>query len=194
MPQPAKPDSVIEEACLLARCGAGDRTAFRELYARYSAPLFSLAVRMVGDAGEAEEAVQDAFVKVWRNAASFDPSRSRPFTWAVTLTRRTCIDHLRKRGRRPVGVPLPADEILEAEGAAGRDARASAEIAEDSAIVGEALSGVSPGQRSALEMALYTGMTQAEIAERLGQPVGTVKSWIRRGLINLRTAVSQHSP
>ena len=194
MPAQPKSDSVIEEACLVARSGAGDRRAFRELYGRYSAPLFSLAVRMLGDSGEAEEAVQDAFLKIWRNAASFDPSRSRPFTWAVTLTRRTCIDHLRKRGRRPANLPLPSEEVLAAEGVAGRDARAAAEDLDDRALVSEALSGISPGQRGALEMALYTGMTQSEIAQHLGQPVGTVKSWIRRGLLNLRTAVSQSSP
>jgi len=182
---------VIEEACLVARTGAGDRAAFRELYGRYSAPLFSLAVRMVGDAGEAEEAVQDAFVKIWRSASSFDPSKSRPFTWAVTLTRRTCIDRLRRRGRRPLPVPLPPEEVLPSD---APDARALTEGREDCEQVASLLAGVSPNQRGALELALYTDMTQAEIARHLGQPVGTVKSWIRRGLMNLRTAVSHYSP
>lgn len=191
MPPPARPDSVIEEACLVARTGAGDRAAFRELYGRYSAPLFSLAVRMLGDAGEAEEAVQDAFVKIWRSASSFDPSRSRPFTWAVTLTRRTCIDRLRRRGRRPAPVALPSEEVLPSD---APDARTLAEGREDGERVAALLSGVSPNQRGALELALYTDMTQAEIARQLGQPVGTVKSWIRRGLMGLRTAISHYSP
>jgi len=115
VPSPPKNAAVIEEACLLARMGVGDREAFRELYSRYSAPLFSLAVRMVGDFGQAEELVQDTFLKIWRNAASFDPRRSRPFTWAVTITRRTCIDHLRKRRHNPVSTSLVPEEDLPRE-------------------------------------------------------------------------------
>ena len=90
-----------EEARLLAATAAGDRDAFRRLYARYSAPLFSLALRFVHDTGTAEEALQDTFVKLWRHAGEYDSRKSQPFTWAVTILRRTCLDHLRKRGRRP---------------------------------------------------------------------------------------------
>ena len=110
MPTQPENDDAIEEAHLLARTGAGDREAFRQLHARYGAPLFSLAVRMVGNFGEAEELTQDAFMKVWRSAASYDPRKSRPFTWAVTVVRRTCIDHLRKRRRIPQASQLLADD------------------------------------------------------------------------------------
>ena len=115
MPHEPENAAAIEEGGLLALTGQGDREAFRLLYARYSAPLFSLAVRIVGNTGEAEELMQDAFVKIWKNAASFDSRKSRPFTWAVTIMRRTCIDHLRKRRRksrchlRPF-LALPAQE------------------------------------------------------------------------------------
>jgi RNA polymerase sigma-70 factor (ECF subfamily) len=190
VPTPPENEAIIEEACLLAQAGVGDREAFRQLYARYSAPLLSLAVRLVGNLGEAEELLQDAFVKIWRNAASYDPRKSRPFTWAVTVTRRTCIDHLRKRQRLPVTTPLADDESA-ADRAAGDAVRNSAEAREDSERLRGALAEAPPKQRQALELALFSEMTHVEIAERLEQPVGTVKSWIRRGLLDLRTTLEE---
>jgi RNA polymerase sigma-70 factor (ECF subfamily) len=180
-------EAVVEEACLLAQAGVGDREAFRALYARYSAPLFSLAVRIMGDVGEAEEALQDAFVKIWRNAASFDSRRSRPFTWAVTILRRTCFDRLRKRRRLPTTTPLPDDDGMPAGYSSGDPVRKETEVREDSERVRGALEDAPANQRRALELALFSGMTQSEIAQRLEQPVGTVKSWIRRGLLDLRS-------
>jgi len=192
VPNPQENDAA-EEARLLARSGAGDREAFRLLYARYSAPLFSLAVRMVGNIGEAEELLQDAFMKVWRNAASYDPSKSRPFTWAVTVMRRTCIDHLRRRGRLPVTTPLLEDDTA-IDHSGGDAVRRSAEANEESELVRGAIAESPPNQRRALELALFSGMTHAEIAGRLGQPVGTVKSWIRRGLLDLRATLTEPTP
>jgi RNA polymerase sigma-70 factor (ECF subfamily) len=181
-----------EEAGLLARIGSGDREAFRQLYGRYSAPLFSLAIRLVGNFGESEELLQDSFVKIWKNAASFDPRKSRPFTWAVTILRRTCIDHLRKRRIRPVASPL-AEELLP-DPSVRANGRFAAEAREDSERLRGALAGIAPHQREALEMALFSDMTQSEIAERLEQPVGTIKSWIRRGLIGLRSTLNETTP
>ena len=194
MPPAPNSDTVIEEACLIARMGVGDREAFRELYSRYSAPLFSLAVRMVGDFGQAEELVQDTFVKIWRNASTFDPRKSRPFTWAVTITRRTCIDHLRKRKHQPVTTPLVPEEALAQGLATGETIRRSAESREDIERLKGALSEVPRNPRRALELVLFTELTQSEIAERLEQPAGTVKSWIRRGLIDLRKALTEGPP
>ncbi len=194
MPPEAENTAAIEEACLLAQAGAGDRDAFRQVYARYSTPLFSLAVRLVGDLGEAEELLQDAFLKIWKNAASYDPARSRPFTWSVTIMRRTCIDHLRKRrhfiktvpyGEGPGEFPAPS---------ADRGARRSAEASEDRGRVQVALERIPPTQRDALELALFSELTHTEIARRLEQPVGTVKSWIRRGMLELRTRLVEQIP
>jgi RNA polymerase sigma-70 factor (ECF subfamily) len=184
--------SVHEEADLLSRIAQGDRDAFRDLYARYSAPLFSLAIRLVGNFGESEELLQDAFVKIWRNAGSFDSRKSRPFTWAVTILRRTCIDHLRKRNVRPTSAQLPED--LLADASASGDIRRSAEVHDDSERLKGALEGIAPNPRKALELALFSGMTQSEIARRLEQPVGTIKSWIRRGLLGLRETLNQPTP
>jgi RNA polymerase sigma-70 factor (ECF subfamily) len=188
-PEPEN-NAVVEETYLLARAGAGDREAFRELYSRYSRPLFSLAVRLVGDPGEAEEQVQDAFVKIWQNAASFDPRKSRPFTWAVTITRRTCIDRLRKRRHQFPTAPLPNDADGSMRGPAGRGAADTTEANEDSERLHGALAGIPRNQRNALELALFSEMTHTEIAQCLEQPVGTVKSWIRRGLLGLRATLS----
>ena len=181
--------AAIEEVCLLAQSGAGDREAFRRLYDRYSVPLFSLAVRLVGDVGEAEELLQDAFVKIWRNAAFYDSRKSRPFTWAVTILRRTCIDHLRKRRHRPETLSRPVGDGETPDLSTGENGRRATEIREDSERLRHALEKISPDQRRALELALYSELTQSEIARCLEQPVGTVKSWIRRGLLDLRTTL-----
>ncbi len=194
MPPAPENSSALEEIGLLARTGVGDREAFRELYARYSVPLYSLAVRLVGDTGDAEELLQDAFVKIWRNAAAYDPRLSRPFTWAVTITRRLCIDYLRKRRRRPTAVPLPEEGRASPEVAASENVRRASEAQEDSARLAGALAEIPPDQRRALELALYSELTHVEIAQRLAQPVGTIKSWIRRGLLDLRSTLTQSAP
>jgi RNA polymerase sigma-70 factor (ECF subfamily) len=182
--------TAIEEAGLLALIGQGDREAFRLLYARYSVPLFSLAVRMVGNPSEAEELLQDAFVKIWRNAAFYDSRQSRPFSWAVTILRRTCIDHLRKRKRVPSGTPLPDDASATPDGSTEVNGRRMAEAREDADRLSAALERISPNARHALELALFSELTHSEIALHLDQPVGTVKSWIRRGLLDLRVALN----
>lgn len=182
--------SVAEEAFLLARAASGDRGAFRELYSRYSGPLFGVAVRLMGNRPEAEEQLQDAFVKIWQNAPSFDRRKSRPFTWAVTITRRTCIDRLRRRRHEVKTTPLAGEAEASAVSLAEKGGPQAAEASEDSARLRLALSGIPPDQRGALELALFSEMTHAEIAQRLEQPVGTVKSWIRRGLLGLRATLA----
>ena len=190
MPHEPENAAAIEEGGLLALTGQGDREAFRLLYGRYSAPLFSLAIRILGNTGEAEELMQDAFVKIWKNAAFYDSRKSRPFTWAVTIMRRTCIDHLRKRRHLPATTPLPDDAGATPNYSTGDDGRQLTEAREDSARLVEALAKISPNPRRALELALFSELTHSEIALCLEQPVGTVKSWIRRGLLDLRTALN----
>jgi RNA polymerase sigma-70 factor (ECF subfamily) len=179
---------------LLAAIAAGDRGAFRQLYARYSAPLFSLALRLLGDAGAAEEALQDTFVKVWRHAAGYDARKSLPFTWAVTILRRTCIDRLRKHHHRPAVLPLPDDDTAPAVLATPETARRSAEGHETSDQLHATLAAIPPPQRNALELALFSTLTHAEIAAQLAQPVGTIKTWIRRGLLDLRHTLKHSLP
>lgn len=187
------PESEVEIR-LLAAVAAGDREAFRQLYARYSAALFSLAIRLVGDPGAAEEALQDAFVKIWRHAAGYDARKSRPFTWAVTILRRTCIDQLRKHRRHPGALPLPEDDTAPAEFFTPEAARRTTEGHEAADLLRATLATISPPQRTALELALFSTLTHAEIAARLAQPAGTVKSWIRRGLLELRATLNEPAP
>lgn len=193
MPQTV--DQASDEIRLLADVAGGDRAAFRELYTRYSQPLFSLAIRLLGDHGAAEEVLQDAFVKIWRHAANYDPRKSRPFTWAVTILRRTAIDHLRKHRRAPAAVPLPADDAsAPSELHTRENIRRTAEIRETTELVRSTLSTIPQPQRNALELALYSPLTHSEIAARLSQPVGTVKTWIRRGVLDLRAALKDTTP
>jgi RNA polymerase sigma-70 factor (ECF subfamily) len=179
-----------EELRLLARTAGGDRDAFRQLYGRYSRPLFSLAVRMVGNVGEAEELLQDAFVKMWRGAPAYDSRKSRPFTWAVTIVRRRCIDHLRRR------TPTLSTCLVDEEAVAAVDASPprAAMAAEESAAIRAALDAMPRNQREALDLAIFSQLSHSEIAERLGEPMGSVKSWIRRGLLDLRTTLKAHRP
>jgi RNA polymerase sigma-70 factor, ECF subfamily len=190
VPPPPENRAIFEETDLLARIGTGNREAFRLLYLRYSRPLFSLAVRMVGDTGEAEELLQDAFVKIWRSAAAYEAHKSRPFTWAVTILRRTCIDHLRKRRHRPLTSPLRDDLDTDSDLPTSETVRPMVEAQDDSARIAAALAAIPANQRRALELAFFSEMTHVEIAARLTQPVGTVKSWIRRGLLALRTVLT----
>jgi RNA polymerase sigma-70 factor (ECF subfamily) len=187
-------NEVREETVLLVAAGRGDRAAFRGLYAHFSAPLFSLALRLVGDAGAAEEVLQDTFVKIWRHAAAYDARKSQPFTWAVTILRRTAIDHLRRHRRAPVLDVLAEADANAAELSIRESARATAEAHEASDRVRGLLAAIEQPRRSALELALFSTLTHAEIATRLAQPAGTVKTWIRRGLLELRQTLSSATP
>jgi RNA polymerase sigma-70 factor (ECF subfamily) len=191
---PSSESEIREEIALLAEIGGGGREAFRELYRRYSAPLFSLALRFVGDTGTAEEVLQDACMKIWRHAGSYDPQKSRPFTWAVTILRRTAIDRLRQLRRTPAAVPLPADDFAPTEFVTGENTRRTTEAHEAAARVRSVLATLASPQRDALELALFSTLTHAEIAARLAQPLGSVKTWIRRGLSDLRETLSSPSP
>lgn len=186
----ATENEVREETALLTAAGRGDRAAFRQLYGHLGAPLFSLALRLVGDRGAAEEVLQDTFVKIWRHAATYDARKSQPFTWAVTILRRTAIDHLRRNRQAPPLQALPGTDAVPVELAGPENVRASAEAAETTTRTRQILATLPRPQRDALELALFSTLTHGEIATRLAQPAGTVKTWIRRGLLELRQTLS----
>jgi len=177
------------DARLVARMAEGDQAALSDLYDRHRGVLFALALRVLRDRGEAEEALTDVFLQAWRAAGSFDSRRGPVTSWLVTLARSRAIDRLRARGRRDaahaslaqegagttVGSVTPAaDPALHVEGLSKRRR------------IGAALAALSAPQRSAIELAYYGGLSHSEIAEKLGEPLGTIKTRIRQGLMTLR--------
>lgn len=173
---------------LMQRIATGDSEAFGMLYDRLSGPLFSLAYEMLGDAAEAEDALQDVCLQVWRRAEKYDPARSSVFTWAVMMTRSKAIDRLRARGRRQRIVAGSIEEEESKPELASEETNAADTSAknDEAARVRSALSELSPEQRRAIEMAFFRDMTHAEIAAENSEPLGTVKARIRRGLLRLR--------
>jgi RNA polymerase sigma-70 factor (ECF subfamily) len=179
-PERTRTDSADAE--LLRAIVRGDESAFAALYEQYSSILFGLLLRIVRDRPEAEDVLQEVFLQIWQQAANFDASRGRPFTWLVTLARSRAIDRLRSRDSRERTATAAAREVTEEIG----DAVADAFRAEQSEIVRGALAEIPEEQRRTLLLAYFEGLTQTEIAERLGQPLGTVKTRMRAGMQKLR--------
>ena len=180
----------IADRELIARVVQGDQNAFRALYDRLVDPLYSLACKMLGDEVEAQDVMQDVFVQIWRRARSYDPEQSSVFTWAILLTRSRIIDRLRARGRRlrvvaastdDEDIPITAGDASVAESAPDISSRN-----ESAMRVRTIMANLPVEQREAIELAFFGGLTQHEVAERLGEPLGTVKARIRRGLLKLR--------
>jgi RNA polymerase sigma-70 factor (ECF subfamily) len=161
----------------MRRLADGDRAALGEFYDRYAGLVNALSLRILRDRPDAEDVVQEVFLQAWRQAARFDPARGTPEAWLCTIARSRALDRLRKRvARREDGedvAPPPTDTPRN----------------EDVLAVRAALSGLSEAQRRALELAYYEGLTQTEIAARLGQPLGTVKTRMRTALMRLRQAL-----
>ena len=177
------------EAQLLARVARGDVDAFSDLYDRLANTLFSVAVRILGDTGTAEDVLQEVFVQIFDKASAYDPRLGKPLTWAITLTRNRAIDHLRveQRGQRVFAEWPKETNGAEAEAARADDALIGSERARD---VRTALQALAPEQRQAIEMAFFRGLSQTEIATELNTPLGTVKARIRRGMLRLREALA----
>ena len=180
----------LADRAMIARVAEADENAFRTLYDRLVDPLYSLACKMLGDVGEAQEAMQDIFVQIWRRAGTYDSERSSVFTWAVLLARSRIIYRLRARGRRFRVVTGPAgEENVSVETADASVAESAADISsrnERAMRVRTILTNLPAEQREAIELAFFSDLTHHEIAERLGEPLGTVKARIRRGLLKLR--------
>lgn len=179
-----------DDFALLTRVARGDEAAFSDLYDRLSGPLYSLAFKMLGDAGEAQDALQDICIQLWRRASAYDASKSSVFSWAVLITRGRVIDRLRSRSRRlrvvagstddETGIAEPSDASTASTGA---DNVANNEQA---ARVRQVLAKLPSDQREAIELAFFSDLTHQEVAERLHQPLGTIKARIRRGMLKLR--------
>jgi RNA polymerase sigma-70 factor, ECF subfamily len=162
-----------------------DPAAARELYERFAPRVYGLGIVMLGNAAQAEDLVQDTFVKVWRNAASFDPARGSLDTWVLLIARSLAIDLIRRRVLETRVLSSHEDPSLQTE--PGPEERAETRDLVERAR--QAMTALSPGQRAALELAYFGGKTSAEVAELEGIPVGTAKTRIRTALFKLREAL-----
>ena len=171
---------------LLSASAGGDQQAFSELYKRSSSRLFGVCMRMLRDRGEAEELLQEIFITVWRRASSFDPSRASAITWLVTLTRNRAIDRLRQHRELPLDDSLAMELVDEQPSPA-----AGAESSQERLRLERCLDGLEPQQKTVVREAFFTGATYNDLAARCRVPLGTMKSWIRRSLIRLRTCLEQ---
>jgi len=178
----------IADREMIERIGRGDQSAFSALYDRLSRPLYSLALRMLGDAGDAQDALQDVFLQIWSRAATYNPEQSTVFSWTVLLTRSRVIDRLRARKRRlRVVDSATGDEDADVADASTMESAAdTADKNDEAARVRSVLNNLPSEQREAIELAFFGHLTHHEIAARLGEPLGTIKARIRRGLLKLR--------
>lgn len=167
---------------VLERLGAGERDAVGELYDRYHRRLYGLGLRLLGDAGLAEELVQETFVRLWRAAARFDPERGSAETFVFTIARRLAVDLWRRRSSRPFDVP--GDPT-------GREPPNGFDHLVLQLTVREALDHLPGPQRQVLELAYGGGLSQAEIAERIGVPLGTVKTRTHRALRAMKSVLEE---
>ena len=181
-----------EDARLLERVAEGDKVAFAALYDRFSRPLYATALRIVSDPAEAQDIVHDAFVTLWEKAATFETSRGSAFAWTLTLVRNRAIDRVRMRRRRAelLTASAPADLGYD-ENNSGPNADDSATLGDQAHAVRAAVASLPPDQKRALELAFFGGLTQQEIAEKLSEPLGTVKARIRRALLKLRDSLAR---
>jgi len=174
---------------MLALIVKGDQRAFSQLYDRLNGPLYSLAIRMLGDASEAQDALQEVFLQIWRRAAFYDPEQSSVFSWAVLMTRSRVIDRLRRRDRRLRVIVASADDDQTDIASAASQEESAADTAgrnEEAMRARSSLNQLPAEQRQAIELAFFNDLTHQEIAAQLGQPLGTIKARIRRGLLKLK--------
>jgi len=170
---------------LLARTAAHDQRAFAELYRRISGRLFGVCLRMLRDAGEAEEVLQEVFITVWRRAGGFDPRRAAAATWLVALTRNKAIDRLRQRRESAPADPIDLEQLADL-----RDGQPEqAEADQDYRRLLRCMEELDPKHRRSVREAFFSGATYMELAMRCQVPLGTMKSWIRRALLQLRTCL-----
>jgi RNA polymerase sigma-70 factor (ECF subfamily) len=168
------------DAMLVSAVRSGDEQAMAQLYERYSPIVYSVALRVLSDTGAAEDILQEVFMQLWRNPDVFDATRGSLPGWLAVITRNRAIDSLRKRH--------PETDISDVVVSVEPDLAGSAELSRALEKIRGALGGMPPPQRSALEMAFFEGLTHTEIAERTGEPLGTIKTRIRAGLLTLRKA------
>jgi RNA polymerase sigma-70 factor (ECF subfamily) len=177
-----------ERLTLIRRIATGDQSALADLYDTMSRQVYGLVIRIVSDSGAAEEVTLEVFTQVWRQASLYDLSRGTPSAWLCTLARSRAIDRLRS-GAQERRRAEPIESVSSTAAADGADPEATAADSERRARVQTALEQLPAEQREAIELAYFGGFSHSEIAERLGQPLGTVKTRIRLAMVRLREAL-----
>lgn len=177
---------VLDElAQLLIASAMGDRGAFAELYRRAGPKLFAITRHLMGRRELAEDVLQEAFVRIWQKAYLFDPGRGTAMAWLVTVVRRCALDRLRQQGGQEVETGAPIEDAAEDTASTAVSAVASSRDLE------RCLGELQTAQKRAIVLAYVYGLTHAELAQRLGAPLGTVKSWLRRGLLDLKECLDR---
>ncbi len=172
----------------LARIPAGDRAALQTVYRLTSAKLFGVCLRILGERSEAEDVLQEVYVTVWRKAADFDAERASPLTWLIAIARNRSIDRLRASKHSRHMAPIEAaDDVADS----GTMADVALENAQDYARLHGCLDGLEAKERSALRGAFFDGNTYEDLATRMNVPLGTMKSWIRRAMMKLKSCLQQ---
>jgi RNA polymerase sigma-70 factor (ECF subfamily) len=174
-----------DTATLLARCAAADGTAFRRLYESQSGRLYGVALRITRQPALASDAVHDALLQVWRNAARFDPDRGNADGWLLSLVRYRALDIARRQARETPGADIPEQADTDP------DALARLVTGVEGRALRDCLEQVEAPRRSLVVLAFIEGLTQTEVATRVGQPLGTVKSSIRRALLSMRSCLER---
>jgi len=192
MDNPSRYTTSMIDPTLLARVAKGDQQAFSQLYDHSSTLLFTLAVRILGNREEAAELLQDVYLEVWRKVSRYNVGRGTPIAWLVTLTKSRAIDRLRARASRGYRAINPLEAGTTAQmadpGPSPLETQADQELR---MAVGTAVGGLPQAQQQAIELAYYEGLSHAEIAARLNQPLGTVKTRIKLGMSKLRESLRQ---
>jgi RNA polymerase sigma-70 factor (ECF subfamily) len=167
---------------LIGRCTMQDRQAFVELYEASSAKLFSIALRILQRRAWAEEALQEAYLKIWRNAHRYNHTLGRPMTWMINIVRNQSLDQLRRSECRTAH----DHETMEIEPESDANLQLDADTSDELRLLHQCMEGLKSDQRTSILMVYHQGYSAAEVSQMRGWPVGTVKTWVRRGLQVLR--------
>ncbi|HOX70439.1 MAG: sigma-70 family RNA polymerase sigma factor [Dokdonella sp.] len=182
----SRPESSDRLNDVLLAVAGGDSAAFENLYRTTSAKLFGICLRVLPQRAEAEEVLQEVFLGIWRKAGQFDATRASAMTWLSMMTRNKAIDRLRANASARAQTPIELDEIEDAS-----TASEVAEIAQDRERINACLDELDAPRRQLVRVAFFEGASYEELAERSGNPLGTVKSWIRRSLIKLKACLER---
>ena len=184
-PSPDPAEARARLCAALTRVGAEDRNAFREVYTLTSAKLFGICLRICGERAAAEDVLHEVYLTIWKRAGAFEPGRASPISWLATIARNRSIDWVRARGLRPTRGLEEAAAIADDK----PDQFTMAQRDEASRRLHDCLDALEERQRDAIRTAFFDGLTYAELADAKGVPLGTMKSWVRRGLQQLKGCV-----